>query len=306
MTARPPEPSTSARRVAASVDRFFFAPARPAPLVALRIGLAATLLAQAVQVAPYYRPLYHHRGLLRATLRDALAGGHLPTLSELLAAPGVSESLLLGALGLVYVAALVGMLVGWRTRLTTFFAWLLHFTLMRLAPDTNYGADDFANIFLFYSLLAPGAGAFLSLDRRAGRVSEAATPTTRLAIRVMQLHLCAAYLLSGLEKGRGEQWWNGEAIWRSLVAQGYTLIDFTWLAHWPALAMVTGWTVLLIEVGYPVFIWPRRTRRPWVAAVAAMHAGIGVFMGLHVFAAVMIVLTVAMFGVSAEPAERPA
>lgn len=306
MTARSRSISDLARRIAAAVDRFFFAPARPAPLVALRIGLAATLLAQAVQIAPYYQPLYHHRGLLSNTLRDALAGGHLPPLGDLLATPGVSVSLLLGGLGALYFAALIGMLLGWRTRVTTALAWLLHFVFMRIAPDTNYGADDFANIFLFYSMLAPGAGAFLSLDRRAGRARGEASSTARLAIRVMQLHLCAAYLLSGLEKGRGEQWWNGEAIWRSLVAQGYTLVDFTWLAHWPALAMVTGWLVLLIEVGYPVFIWPRRTRRLWVAAVAAMHAGIGVFMGLHVFAAIMIVLTVAMFGVRAEPAEPAA
>lgn len=289
--------------IARAVDRFFFAPARPAPLVALRIGLAAVLLAQAVQIAPYFRPLYHHRGLLRGALKDAFGSGHLPHAGELLATP--SESLVLGALACLYVASLIALLLGWRTRAAAIAAWLLHFTFMRLAPHTNYGADDFANIFLFYAMWAPG-GAFLSLDRRAGRASDVATPQTRLAIRVMQLHLCIAYLCSGLEKASGEQWWNGEAIWRSLVAQGYQLFDFTWLAQHPALAIVSGWLVLVVEVGYALFVWPQRTRRLWVAAVAAMHAGIGVFMGLHVFAAVMIVLTVAMFGVSAEPARPPA
>ena len=67
------------------------------------------------------------------------------------------------------------------------------------------------------------------------------------------------------------------------------------------LALLLGWSVLAIEIGYPVFMWPRRTRPVWVVAVAAMHAGIGVFMGLHVFAALMIALTVALFGVRAEP-----
>jgi len=285
--------------VARATEKFLFAPARPAPLVALRIGLAAVLLAQAVQVAPLFHSLYTHRGLLRGPLKDTFDSGHLLPLGELLASP--YESQLLAVLGLVYVASLIGMLLGWRTRVCTGVAWLLHFVFMRVAPATNYGADDFATIFLFYAAVAPG-GAFLALDRRAGRTSDAPTATTRLAIRVMQIHLCIAYLLSGVEQASGEQWNDGEAIWRSLVSQGYELLDFTWLAHVPWLAAIAGWLVLVIEIGYAVFIWPARTRRVWVAAVAAMHAGIGVFMGLHVFAAVMIVLTVAMFGVSAEPA----
>jgi hypothetical protein len=53
---------------------------------------------------------------------------------------------------------------------------------------------------------------------------------------------------------------------------------------------------MLIELGYPVFIWPRRTRPVWVAATAALHLGIGVLMGLWLFSAVMIVMTVAAFG----------
>lgn len=285
--------------VARAIDSFLFAPARPAPLVALRIGLAAVLLAQAVQVAPLFHSLFHHRGLLRGPLKDTFDSSHLPSLGELMTSP--YESQLLAVLGLVYVASLIGMLLGWRTRVTTGVAWLLHFVFMRVAPATNYGADDFANIFLFYATVAPG-GAFLSLDHRAGRTTDTPTATTRLALRVMQIHLCIAYLLSGLEKASGEQWRDGEAIWRSLVSQGYELLDFTWLAHVPWLAAIAGWMVLVIEIGYAVFIWPARTRRLWVAAVAAMHAGIGVFMGLHVFAAVMIVLTVALFGVSAEPA----
>ncbi|MDC0717300.1 HTTM domain-containing protein [Nannocystis bainbridge] len=286
--------------LARAVDRFCFAPARPAPLVALRIGLAAVLLAQALQIAPLYHALYHHRGLLRGPLKDSFVSGHLPRLGELLASP--FESQVLAVLGALYVASLVGMLLGWRTRASTCAAWLLHFVFMRLAPHTNYGADDFANIFLFYSTVAPG-GAALSLDRRAGRAHDLPTAGTRLAIRVMQLHLCLAYLLSGLEKALGQQWRDGEAIWRSLVAQGYALLDFTWLAHVPWLATVAGWSVLVVEIGYAVFVWPAVTRRGWVAAVAAMHAGIGVFMGLHVFAGVMIVLTVSMFGISAEPAK---
>ena len=57
-----------------------------------------------------------------------------------------------------------------------------------------------------------------------------------------------------------------------------------------------------METGYAIFIWPRRTRRPWIVATVLMHLGIGLFMGLGVFAAIMIPFTLAAFGVNAEPA----
>ncbi|HEY8378878.1 MAG TPA: hypothetical protein VIK91_20440 [Nannocystis sp.] len=289
-------------RVSHTLDRFFFAPARPMPLAVLRIGLAATLLAQALQVAPVFLQLYHHDGLLRGALMDAFGPPHLPALGALvvrLTGGGAAESALLVALGLLYLGSLVAMLVGWRTRVAGACAWLLHLVFVMLAPHTNYGADEFASMFLFYAMLAPGAGA-LALDRRAGRAPAAPRATDRLVLRIMQIHLSFAYCLSGIEKASGEQWWSGEAIWRALTGQGYRLFDLTWLAHWPALAALAGWLVLVIEIGYPL-IWLRATRPAWVVAVAAMHAGIGIFMGLHVFAALMIVLTVALFGVRADP-----
>jgi hypothetical protein len=111
------------------------------------------------------------------------------------------------------------------------------------------------------------------------------------------------YASSGIEKALGPGWRNGEAIWRALMLPEYRRFDFSFLAAHPWMAVVLGWLVLAVEIGYPVLVWPRRTRRFWVGAVAALHLGIAVFMGLAVFGAVMIVLSVAAFGVPAEPAE---
>lgn len=299
--------SAVAGRVARAIDRFFFAPARAAPFAALRIGLAAVLLVQALQILPVFRQLFHHGGLLRGSLMDSFAPAHLPALGRLLtflAERGVAESAVLSTCGLLYLGSLVALLLGWRTRVACVVAWLLHLFFMMLAPYLTYGVDDFANIFLFYSMFAP-LGAVCSLDRRNGRGADAPTAGNRVVLRVMQLHLCFSYLVSGVEKARGEQWWNGEAIWRALMGHGYQLFDFTWLALYPAIAALLGWSVLVVEIGYPLFIWPRRTRRSWIAAVVALHAGIALFMGLHVFGAVMIVFTVALFGVSAEPESSP-
>ena len=57
-----------------------------------------------------------------------------------------------------------------------------------------------------------------------------------------------------------------------------------------------GIFICIVEIGYPVFIWPKRTRRIWLFSVLMMHAAIGVTMGLHLFALIMVVLNVAAFG----------
>lgn len=74
------------------------------------------------------------------------------------------------------------------------------------------------------------------------------------------------------------------------------------MAHHPWIPTISGCLVLLVEVGYAFLIWPRRSRRLWVAATLALHVGIAVFMGLVVFGALMAVLTIAAFGVRADAA----
>ncbi|WP_437280117.1 HTTM domain-containing protein [Sorangium sp. So ce375] len=290
-------------RVLRSIERFALAPASAAPLAVLRIGLAAVLLLQAALVAPALFELYGRSGILQGPLRDVFARTELPRIGwavELLAPLGVGEDSVILGTGVIYVLALAALLVGWWTRAAAVLAWLTHLMLMTTANSTVYGVDSFANIFLFYLVWMPSAAAF-SLDLQLGRVRGGPTPAARLGLRVVQLHLSVVYLASGLGKAAGEPWWNGEAIWRSVMLPEYRQFDLAWLADAPWLAVVAGWTVLLVEIGYAFLIWPRRTRLPWVVATVALHAGIALFMGLLVFGAIMAVLTIAAFAVQSEP-----
>jgi hypothetical protein len=143
------------------------------------------------------------------------------------------------------------------------------------------------------------------MDRQSGRVSDEPTSLARLGLRVLQLHLCIVYLSSGIEKATGEQWWNGEAIWRSVTRPDLATFDLTTLAQFPLVAMLLCWGTLVVEIGYPAMIWHRWTKLPWAAATIGLHAGIAIFLGLWSFAALMIVLNVAALTVSAEPRFLP-
>jgi len=273
------------------------------PLAVMRIGLAAVLLAQAIALAPHLFLFFGEYGIVQAPIANALAPSALPRISymaQLLAPFGVGErAALLVCFGL-YVAALHLLLVGWNTRTAAIAAWLLHLSLKTTANTSAYGVFEFATIGLFYCAVLP-VGAAMSMDADPLE-REAVSFQSQLGLRVVQIHLCIVYLSSGIEKISGEQWRNGEAIWRAVMRPGFAQFDLSWLAAYPIVAKLACWSTLAIELGYVFFVWPRRTRRIWALAAVGMHAGIAVMMGLWSFSALMIVLNAAAFLVPAKRA----
>jgi hypothetical protein len=85
-------------------------------------------------------------------------------------------------------------------------------------------------------------------------------------------------------------------MWQVLMHPQFAVFYFFWLAHFPLMAKLICWGVMVVEVGYPVFIWPQRTRSYWLAAILTLHIAIGVFMGLWLFSLTLIVMNLSAFG----------
>lgn len=263
-------------------------------LAALRIGVAAVLIAQAFAFAPSLFLFFGEHGIVQAPVASLLVSSAMPRLTwfvDALAPIASERSVLIGCF-CVYVAALHLLLAGWRTRAVAIIAWLLHLSLKTTGSASAYGVFEFATIALFYCSVLP-VGAALSLDSM--RSTRDVSFQSKLGLRVLQIHLCIVYLSSGIEKIRGEQWRNGEAIWRAVMRPRFAPVDFSWLAGVPALALALCWGTLAIELGYVVFIWLPRTRRLWALATIGMHTGIALALGLWSFSALMIALNAAAF-----------
>src|SRR6516225_2020642 len=115
-------------------------------------------------------------------------------------------------------------------------------------------------------------------------------------MRSLQLHLCIIYLNTGLAKAIGPQWWTGEAIWRAVMQPQFAILDHSWLESFPWLAQLAFWVVMVVEVGYALFIWPAKTRRIWLVATIGLHLGIMLNMGLLMFSIMMIAMNLCAFG----------
>src|SRR5438552_1431484 len=105
---------------------------------------------------------------------------------------------------------------------------------------------------------------------------------------MLQLHLMIVYVTSGIEKGSGAQWWNGEAIWRALTRTDLGYFEVTWLARVSWLPMVIGWATVVMEAGYGIGVWLPMLGRIWLVSIILMHVGIALAISLSFFACVMI------------------
>src|SRR5262249_26718659 len=150
-------------------------------------------------------------------------------LAYLLGPLGLSPDATVRLVFFTYVGSLVLLLLGLQTRPAAVVAWLTQMALKTTGDYAIYGVDEFAHIALFYCVWMP-VGYAWSLDRQNGKVKGEPTPLARLALRILQLHLCIVYFSSGIEKATGEQWWNGEAIWRSVMRLDLGMVDLSWLA----------------------------------------------------------------------------
>jgi len=295
------------REVKSAASTFFFEPASARPLAALRVGLACVLLAQAAALGSELVLWLSREGLFQGDLGRTFApsfGPHIDDFLPFFKTIGLDEAGAIRAVGGAYVVALVFLGLGLGTRLAAALAWFSHWILMTGTEPMLYGVDTYAHVFLFYLIWVPAGRAF-SLDALLARKRPLPTPGARLGLRVLQLQMAISYLVSGIQKSAFSSWWDGELIFRSLSLPDYNRFDTTWLASYPALAQLACWGTLVVELGYCVFIWPKRTRKLWIAAVCGLHLSIAVLLGLHFFGAIMCMLTLTLFGVSPDSALPP-
>ena len=214
--------------------------------------------------------------------------------------------------------------LGLFTRVTSVLVWLATVSYIHRTQQVLFGMDTMMNILLFY-LMIGNSGAALSLDRliaryRAVRANLRRSATldanTRaflaypppsmsagLALRLIQIHFCFIYAAAGFSKLKGASWWNGQAFWDVMVNPEFTLMRYhyyesalRWLMSvkfvYHFMTATAVWGTLFIEIASPFLLW---TRLRWlmIFLATAMHAVIGVLMGLNLFELLMIVMLLA-------------
>jgi hypothetical protein len=208
---------------------------------------------------------------------------------------GLREETVLSVAWICLLAAGCGLLRGLACRFSAILAWFLHLCAAKSGEFVSYGVDNFMTIGLFYLMLSPLPDRY-SLDCRLRKSRSKDPQLFGFLRRVLQLHLCLIYFFSGLTKCLGSGWWDGSNLWRALIRPPFNIIPPEILVRWYYFLPVLGISICLIETGYPVFIWLKKTRMIWLICIFGMHIAIGFTMGMYLFALVMIILNAAAFG----------
>lgn|SRR5690606_1797214 len=265
-----------------------------------RVSVALLFLVHWCATCTDFHLLYGRHGILASDLAELFKESWIPSFNQvsqlLTRAVGTTEAtsiLLFHALA-VGGSLLLGL--GFFARPAAILLLIMHLTLAKGSYMYAYGIDYFKTIALFYCCLFP-VGAQWSVDSRRSHADPSEVNPTPFR-RVLQLHLSIVYFFSGLDKALGYNWWNGEAVWKAIhlpynkTALGSML---TPLASWPWLWAAMGWAVVLIELCYPAFIFPRRTRIVWLSLTVLMHVGVMFFLNLPYFGMLMIILNLSAF-----------
>lgn len=290
----------------------FLFPIRSTTWIALlRIGLGLQVTVYSLSLWHDWTSLFAENGasLISRDLSEAilsLDSSFIPRLGWIVKLGdqmGLSEEMTLRLSAACLLGSGVCLLAGFLSRPAAIAAWFLHLAARSSGGLTAYGVDNFMTIGLFYLMLCPLPDAY-SIDAWLRKGRRADPRRSGFHQRVLQLHLCLIYFFGGVAKCLGAGWWNGASMWRALTRSPFDVIPAGLLLRWSSLLPLIGIVICLVEIGYPVFIWPKKTRNIWLACVLAMHAAIGVTMGMYLFALIMIVLNVAAFGANSTLCEE--
>lgn len=299
------------RKSCARLTIFLFPRAGDLWLSVLRIGLGTQIIFFCLSLRHDWNQLLAGTGggLISRQLAERMLSSEtdfVPRLGWLVAATksmGLHEDAALSLAWILLLAAGVLLLVGLWARLAAISAWVLHLAAVKSSGFFSYGVDNFLTIGLFFLMLSPLPGR-LSLDACLRGARPRDPRLIGFFRRALQLHLCIIYFFGGLTKCLGSGWWDGSNLWRALTRPHFNMIGTETLVGWSAFFPAAGILICLLEICYPLLIWPRQTRLLSLCFICLMHFMIGLTMGMYLFAVIAIILNVAAFAPGLDEQER--
>jgi hypothetical protein len=254
---------------------FWFRPADPRPLAAVRIAAGLTLLLYVLSWGNAAGWL-SNSGLLpvkvTAQVIDAqeLENGAKVVRGFFLL--GDSPAVISAVQVLLGLAAVL-LAAGCFTRVTAVVAWLLFLWFAHRATVVSGAAEPILAALLFYLAWSP-CQLIWSVDAwwRQRREASAPKPTTadsvlppapivaNIAQRLIQIHLAFLVFAMATAKLQGPVWWDGDAVWYLTANTLSRPVDLTFLRG--RTILINAWThaIILVEVLFPFAIWMRWSR----------------------------------------------
>jgi hypothetical protein len=261
-------------------NQFFHTPESVLPLALFRIAFGALLL---VNAAAFWRGAafsFYPAGALALTEQQRACRQVSWSLFNHLPPTKGAVHFVLG----LHTAAILGLLCGFYTRLSTALVFITLVSLHSRNPFQLNSGDTLQRLLCFF-LLFSHAGDALSLDVwLAGAAVNAATPATDpWALRLMQVLVALVYLRTTYWKFCGETWRTGSAVYYALNSLDYQRHALpAWLAR-PACFRAAAYGTLALEGALGALLWCEPLRHPLLLAGVALHLSLEYLMRIGLF-----------------------
>lgn len=195
----------------------------------------------------------------------------------------------------INIGCVLLLLVGLATRPAAIAVFVLLVSWQNRNGLIVEGEDVVFRLVGFYLLLMPSGHAWSLdrwlLDRWRGRSREACPLVPAWSVRLLQLNMCVIFVAAAFHKLGGTFWLDGIAL--SYVAR----LDDTFgrfpVPHWffetPILVRLATWSVIVVELFGPIFLWFKETRRWTLLAIVLFHLANEYAMFLFLFHWIMLV-----------------
>lgn len=196
---------------------------------------------------------------------------------------------------ILYITFCILIIIGLYSRFFALVLLVLQVAIVKSSYFYSYGVDFFSSMSLMYLIILP-SDEYFSLRNYFWKITEKSNYF--IVKTTFQIHLIIAYFVSGLEKITGYNWRNGESIWKAVHLPNFSNdfnINFDFLGKYPLFVIIIGWSTLLIELLYPLFITLKKTRTLWLYLTISLHLGIALTLNLYFFSAIMITWNITNF-----------
>jgi Vitamin K-dependent gamma-carboxylase len=272
-------------------DKFWFKTIDARQFAALRIAFGCLSLVYFLSLLPYVENQFSGTGWLSDSRQIANQNGGSWSLFFL---PAGNYTI-----PLAYAVVLLGivsaslMTIGWNSRMTASFTWLIWVSLWNRNPLLLDGDDAVLKVTCFYLMLSPCGNAW-SIDAYFCKKQQ---QVAVWPLRLIQFQIALLYFVSGWVKFHSQEWLDGTILQYVLIHPHYSRWD-GWgiISNSPIASLLAGlsWYLRWWELLFPLLLLNAYTRKLSLIIGILFHLGLLLTMNLRWFAVIMLALYLAV------------
>ncbi|NOQ70814.1 MAG: hypothetical protein GQ574_02365 [Crocinitomix sp.] len=192
------------------------------------------------------------------------------------------------------IALIVSGLLNFLPRLTAVLLYFVTANLFIKGYLMFTGGEALISILLFYLMFISNSSR-KQVENRVTVFPEFQNVLNNTFYWVILIQICVLYFFSDLYKLMDPYWLNGEALMHISKVEAFSGPAMRAIfADNPTISMFGTYIVLLYQGLFPLLVWFKRIKIPFLAIGVLLHVGIAIGMGIFTFGVLMI-LTYLLF-----------